>query len=256
MFDKIINGRTAGTYLAGTFLATYLCWCTIILAQKLGYLEFGTPVMMILFIAGGFSPAIVSFLTVRKAYNITLRKFIRECFAVKQKAVHYMLIPFFMLLYYGIPALMGRVTPINPWYLFIIQILPMIIGGGLEELGWRYLLQRYLEKKLPFWAACTVTAVIWLVWHIPLFLIIGTSQQKNMSFPIFAINILGLAFVLAAHYRVSQSIWLCILCHAAMNAFLEAFSCNNSWQSALCASLALIFVSLIIVKRKDTKSLP
>ena len=51
-------------------------------------------------------------------------------------------------------------------------------GGGNEELGWRGLLQPALEKKFSFPLATVITALVWVAWHLPLWLIPGTSQSQ------------------------------------------------------------------------------
>jgi len=60
----------------------------------------------------------------------------------------------------------------------------MIVGGGMEETGWRGMLQPALEEKMNFILATLITGVIWGVWHLPLFLISKTTQYQ-MSFPSF-----------------------------------------------------------------------
>ncbi len=56
----------------------------------------------------------------------------------------------------------------------------MLLGGPLaEELGWRgYLLPAMLRRWRAL-SASLILAVIWVVWHGPLFLIEGTSQHAQ-----------------------------------------------------------------------------
>lgn len=37
----------------------------------------------------------------------------------------------------------------------------MFVGGGLEEAGWRYILQPELEKKYSFTVSTIIVSIIW-----------------------------------------------------------------------------------------------
>ncbi|WP_145332333.1 type II CAAX prenyl endopeptidase Rce1 family protein [Paenibacillus xylanexedens] len=62
----------------------------------------------------------------------------------------------------------------------ILSVPIMIIGGGLEELGWRYILQSLLEKQLGFIGATLVTALI-LYGISPYFLLRGPANIIGIS---------------------------------------------------------------------------
>ena len=66
-----------------------------------------------------------------------------------------------------------------PIYALIVLIPMMIFGGGLEEAGWRYILQPELEEKCHYIVATIIVAVIWWLWHFPLFHINGVGQQGH-----------------------------------------------------------------------------
>ncbi|WP_165861312.1 CPBP family intramembrane glutamic endopeptidase [Paenibacillus paeoniae] len=104
---------------------------------------------------------------------------------------------------------MGSITYDFPIYIAVLSIPVLIIGGGLEELGWRYILQPFLETRFSSITSALLTSCIWALWHLPLFFIPGTSQF-NWSFGLFCISIVGMSFALAVIYRISRSIWLCI----------------------------------------------
>ena len=64
-----------------------------------------------------------------------------------------------------------------PIYALIALIPMMLFAGGLEEAGWRYILQPELEKKYPYIAATIIVSLIWWLWHLPLFYINGVGQE-------------------------------------------------------------------------------
>ena len=148
----------------------------------------------------------------------------------KQKPLHYATVVFLIAIFFGVPAIMGGIssllpplfggteatTPL-PIYMTVFAIPVSFLTGGLEELGWRGFLQPALEKKMAFIPATIVTSLIWFLWHFPLFFIIGSTQYSEgwISFILYAF---GASFAMAAIYRVSKSVWLCVLFHSATNA--------------------------------------
>jgi len=67
-----MNKRITKNYLIGTFLTTYILWGIIIVANQFGYLKYGTPISMILYIIGGNAPPIIAYILLRK-WNISLQ---------------------------------------------------------------------------------------------------------------------------------------------------------------------------------------
>jgi membrane protease YdiL (CAAX protease family) len=130
----------------------------------------------------------------------------------------------------------------------------MIIGGGLEEAGWRYILQPELEKKFSFTLSTIITAVIWWIWHLPLFFIQGVFQY-GQDFFMFGINVLGLAFALASIRKNTNSVWLCVLFHSLINSLNGVYMINfdNIWGCVVTAIILIIcsYVLLLINKKKQ-----
>lgn len=170
-----MDKRITINYLILTFLVTYILWGFIAFACKVGYFQFGTPISMILFAIGGNSPPIAAYFILKKAGKISsVKSFAKEAFAIKCKPKYYAIIIGFLIIYFGVPALMGGISKGSDLYLSLLSIPIIIFFGGLEELGWRYILQPYLEKEFSFGIATLFTAFIWAVWHLPLFFIKGT----------------------------------------------------------------------------------
>ena len=92
----------------------------------------------------------------------------------------------------------------------------MIVGGVIEEIGWRGFLQPVLEEKLPFVPAALLVGLVWAVWHFPLWFV-QNAGQSAMNFFSFSIHCIVLAFVLAALYKLTKCVFACILLHAWCN---------------------------------------
>jgi membrane protease YdiL (CAAX protease family) len=140
-------------------------------------------------------------------------------------------------------------------YVSFFSIPVIIFYGGLEELGWRYILQPSLEKQFPFGIATSLTACIWAVWHLPLFFIKGTVNS-NLNFGLFTIMVFGMSFALATIYYTSKSIWLCILFHSIVNALSSSWIIKESMIIKTCTTILIIVFSIVIVtyhKKKKYK---
>lgn len=58
-----------------------------------------------------------------------------------------------------------------PVFAIVFMVPIMLVGGGLEEAGRRYILQPELEQKYSFTISTIIVSIIWWLWHMPLFYI-------------------------------------------------------------------------------------
>jgi uncharacterized protein len=68
------------------------------------------------------------------------------------------------------PALWGRsLFTVIPLF-FLAFLLTALARGGMEEPGWRGMMQPALQNKFSPLVASLIVAVFWSLWHLPLFL--------------------------------------------------------------------------------------
>jgi len=226
---------------------TWLFWWGIVIANQYGYLLYGTPLMMVFFLIGGNSESIMAVVLLLITKQMTGKQLLKTICSVNQPLRFYILVFVTLIISYCIPVIMGSATFIAPFYMAILALPIMVIGGGLEEIWWRFIVQPYFERKMNFTFATLITGSMWAVWHLPLFFIQGTSQYNSYNFGAFAIVAIGLSFVLAAIYKLSGSIWLCILFHTIWNSLGEWIKIDMDYLSSICATLALIAISYIVI---------
>lgn len=137
-------------YLCSTFLCSWIMWGIVALGGRFGivYLSFNSPIGKMLYIFGGISPAICE-IAIQKngCTKQEFKDFVKSIVYPKYSIWLYLYAIGGAFFIQCIPALMGYSTIKYPLYMGFILILPMIIGGGLEEIGWRGLLQPELEKN-------------------------------------------------------------------------------------------------------------
>jgi membrane protease YdiL (CAAX protease family) len=107
----------------------------------------------------------------------------------------------------------------------LYYVIIFFAGGPLgEEIGWRgFALPRLLERRGRL-GASLVVAVMWFIWHVPLFWIEGAAQ-KGSSIPVFAILVLANAVIFTWVYVGSgRSLLSVLLLHASINTWSYLFS--------------------------------
>ena len=241
-------------FLFWTFAITWICWGTVAIANRFGQLQYGRPIAMILFLIGGNGPPIASYFLLKRWGEIDgFKSFMKKNFQFKTDARHYALILGFLALHFLIPLAMGASNQTVALYMVLAYIPANIIGGGLEEIGWRGILQPELEKKISFVPATILVALIWSVWHLPLWAIVGT-YQSTIGFYMFAMSVFGFSFVLAMIRKVTGSVFLCILFHASSNSFMGVFMLDQDISTILTIVLEIgVSIGVIVwwSKRKQ-----
>jgi uncharacterized protein len=103
--------------------------------------------------------------------------------------------------------------------LFIKQLgsfLPLLILGPLsEEIGWRgYALER-LQTRWNALTSSLIVGLVWALWHLPLFMMVGTSQHElGVPFMGFLIKLMASSILYTWLYNnTKQSLWSAILLH-------------------------------------------
>lgn len=139
----------------------------------------------------------------------------------------------------------------SPLYMLFFSLPVMIIGGGVEEIGWRGFLQPEMEKIFPFPLATFFVSIIVYVWHLPLW-IFPTSNHYNDSLIGFAIMIFVWAFVGAAIYKSTKSTFACVMYHAFINAIGSVYDWNSLFDAYpktihMWIYFVVIFVGAIVL---------
>jgi len=212
-------------YLAATFAISWGCWASLAQATPGRTSVFSSGVFMALYLLGGLGPAIGAFVAVAAT---PAEGGVLEFGA---RLTRWRVSPLWWLAVFVVPVAVAagkewiailtggalvRACDLQPLTRAVIIFPSMIIGGGLEELGWRGVAQPMVERRAPRLAAALVVGLIWAMWHLPLFHIAGLSQSGR-NFPLFAMDVLANAFLLAWIYAGTRSILLCIVFHAMSN---------------------------------------
>jgi len=218
--------RIVAPFLVFTFVLSWASWLTLAWLVRSGALDAGTAGYWALLMIGGMSPGIVAFL-VRKTRDDSdgFRRFLRQHLAFRVRPAWFAFVVLVPLIFTAFPWLIALVTGRHPGPLFgqpiwnLLVLVPiMVVGGGVEEPGWRGVLLPELTRRMSFLASTLVVGAIWYLWHLPLWLVEGTGQS-TLNVWGFLPTVIALSFLFSSLWWTTHSIGLCILFHAFFNAY-------------------------------------
>jgi membrane protease YdiL (CAAX protease family) len=174
-----------------------------------------------LFIIGGFVPSLLAiFLTLKKEGMNGLRQLGRRILQFKLGWRWYVFT--FLIVIAGtagqliINKLLGNTFPGCQFLAQLGNFLPLLFIGPLsEEIGWRgYALGR-LQTRWNALISSLIIGLVWALWHLPLFLMVGTSQHElRLSFVGFLVGFMANSvFYTVLYNNTKQSLWSAILFH-------------------------------------------
>jgi membrane protease YdiL (CAAX protease family) len=220
--------RRALVFLASAFGISWCAWGVLIVLSQSHAAAYGQWPFMTLYVLGGLGPTIAAYVAVwLTRTDAPLREFNR-------RVLRWRVLPAWYAVAIGLPIALafgaigialslGLATwsqlAIRPWYLFPALFAMTIIGGGLEEFGWRGIAQDAWGRAWGQARAAWLIGPIWAVWHLPLFFLPGVSQYHGAFGP-FLLGVMGNALLLGWLYSRTRSILLCVFMHAASNAIV------------------------------------
>ncbi len=199
-----------------------------------------------------YSPAIVGITMVWRRNGLTgLGSFLRR-FTLWRMAARWWLV-----LLVGIPAVylagaaltggLAATFPFSPWYLVLPALLPMLLIGPMEEIGWRGVALPLLQRRFaPLWSAL-ILGVTMAVWHTPSFLMSGTKQSAWEYWPFF-FGLIAVGVILTAMFNASRgSLLVAFLFHAQLN--------NPIWPDAQPWDMWIFVAAAVVIALLNRKAM-
>ncbi len=261
-------------FLAGTFLVTWTAWWTLAALTGAGAMSVDSLAGFALFVLGGSAPTWMAYLAVARTPGAgSLQAFNARVFRLRVPLVA------FVVALAGVPVLGLLARLVTSWFTsvdwpadtlatlgrYLTVLIVSIVLGGIEEVGWRGVLQPAVTARRRAAATPVGTpasppssatqpagpadadaddvaggdgperlavsglavqhlgvvnlgiAVVWAVWHLPLFWVVGDPRQ-GASFAIYTVAAFGYSAIMTALYARTESVALCVLFHAGINA--------------------------------------
>ena len=176
---------------------------------------------IIVFIIGGFVPSVVASIMTDiaggpKSLGALLKRSIQFGLGAKWYAGIFVVVLLGAAGQITLNLLLGYRFNFAPYGSQLSSLIPLIVLGPLsEEYGWRgYLLVR-LQRRWNALTSSLAVGVVWGMWHLPLFYIVGTSQHElRLPFFGFFVGVLGVSVLMTwVSNNTRNSIWAAILFH-------------------------------------------
>jgi len=250
------------SFLALTFLIAWVSEGILIIVEQFDIIYGITgfiAVTMYRGITAGSAPAWAMLILLKKHGKIRgIKDFFLLIFKAESVFKTIIITVVFFIGHFVIVMLSGQF--LGDTRLFVLTALPWlvvgIIGGGMEEPGWRGFLQPAFEEKFHFVVATLIVGVIWAVWHIPMWFVqsIGGSYLNFFSFTIYCI---GLSFVMAVLYKLTKNVFAIVLFHSWVNALGSVFLVDYIFNPpgftliAVCAVQIVVSVAVYVFVDKN-----
>ncbi|SET18240.1 hypothetical protein SAMN05216389_106203 [Oceanobacillus limi] len=124
----------------------------------------------------------------------------------------YFIIYYVLILNNGIQLDLG----LNGWLNTIILV------GFIEEVVFRGFLLRKLMDQFRFWTANSITSILFVSIHFPIWFYNGLFGDIAIIGTIF--NVFVISIILGLLYRNTNSLWSVIIIHSVYNLFLSIFT--------------------------------
>jgi membrane protease YdiL (CAAX protease family) len=134
--------------------------------------------------------------------------------------------------------------------------VPLILAPAMEEVGWRGYGIDSLRAHFNLLSTSMMFALLWGLWHLPLFFIKGYYQyelwQSSFIYSAnFFISLIPAVIITNwIYFRCGRSILILILVHGLINACSILFRTEQFTKCIVTILLSLLAVGLIFFEKK------
>ena len=171
--------------------------------------------------------------------------------------------PVLLLLSWGIGAALGQSIEYPAlWARSLVEVIPLFLlaftlttlaRGGMEEPGWRGMMQPALQNKFSPLVASLIVALFWSLWHLPLFLNGFYPELLVAGMVGGGIYRILLAIFLTWFYnRSGGNLLLLVILHTSFNVMVNYLPLSESVLTVLWVMVAVV----LVLKDKMYRTLP
>ena len=151
----------------------------------------------------------------------------------------------------------------NPGMLVPFLLFMLFFGPLTEEPAWRGFVLDTVRERTSFWRLSAVNALFWALWHLPLFFMEGSYQQKVAAAGAGALVNYLAAFVphtvlmIRFYDRYRRSVVSAILIHWSANTWGELLAIPEEakgWRTLIEAAVVLGIILMDKTKEKNGKT--
>lgn len=215
--NQVKTNKELRVFFLATFTFTWIFWVLALLSENHGmnlWLSPGSYITLGIFVpstaglvcAYFFGGKAEAYSLIRSMTNIHMKsRWLLQVFLVLP-GVSAVATLIYMILGNPLPE-----VEFPPWFIPIVFVYILALMGPLgEEAGWRgFALKRLLMYQTPI-KASVILGMIWSIWHLPLFFIVGTTQNLLTEFGVlpslfgYSIYTIIISILMTLYYIVSD----------------------------------------------------
>lgn len=143
----------------------------------------------------------------------------------------------------------------GPAFLTLPGLIGLFLAPALEEAGWRGYGMDSLRSRSTLFFASLWFALLWALWHTPLFFISGFYHNSLLTSGLYTANffasVIAMAFLINwLYYRNNRSITACFLFHLSANVSMSFIPAE---QFTKCIVTVLLFLAVAVIVVADRK---
>jgi len=258
-----------------TFLITWISW---FVAAWFSYQKGMAGLQILIMVPGLFAPFIAVLVMLGSAKNKQLWKDFWDRLSLKKINLRYLpaillIMPFALFLATALSLLFGQSADqflLSSGYKImdgqaLLSLLILFLAPTLEELGWRGYGVDSLRSKSSLFKTTLLFALLWALWHLPLFFINGYYQHELWDTSlVYVINFFAQVLVATVlmnwmYYKNNRNITAAILFHFMFNLFSVLFQTEQFTKCII--TIILLIISIVVILRNkefffDKKGLP
>lgn len=217
-----LTPRSVWRFFAATFVLSWGVGVLVVtfldqVESVLGPLGYTNPAFIVMVYAPGF---VGLFMVWRHYGTAGLGLFLRRLTLWRMSAGWWLVLLVGMpAVFYAGAAVTGTVAdfPFDPWYAVLPALLPALLIGPIEELGWRGVALPLLQQRFAPLYSALIVGVVSAVWHTPAFFMSGTKQEAWSFWPFF-FGVVAISVILTPMFNAAGgSLLVAVLFHAQMN---------------------------------------
>lgn len=251
--------KTLIRYTASIYVVSWLIWSPGVLAG-FDVISLSHSAALLLRVLGAAIPAVVVLIYRGLDGGFpAVGTILRSCVALRSGFKTWAWVGIALLIAHGVSrsvlllsgmVLRPSILSVNPVAIVPTAILYFLIGGGLdEEIAWRGTLLGMLRERSSLLVSALAVGVIWILWHLPLFVFPGAGQAET-PFYLFVIPVIPLSVILAYVYDATGTIFAAALIHTIGNVAFEIFPIEPIGLLVLAICYAGIAIALIGIHKK------
>ncbi len=129
-----------------------------------------------------------------------------------------------------------------------VVVLVLVVNGLGEETGWRGFLADALLPRLGLRGTSLAVAVVWGLWHLPLFFCVDTFEDLGVLTAGWAVGLLAGSVVLTALYAGGRgSVLLVAMWHTVYN-LGSATDAARGLPAAVTSTLVMVAAVVLLVR--------